>query len=98
MKAIELLRQQAPVAEDAFVSVVVWQVSQPVPPSAHGYKFRLAHVVGGVCVLRYDNERGKGDHRNWGDVETPYAFADRDRLLSDFHADIARWNHEDRDL
>lgn len=98
MKSVELLRQRLPIAEGAFASVAVWRVPQPVPPSTHGFKYRLAYVVNGVCVLRYDNEHGKGDHRHMGDVETPYAFTSLDRLLSDFQADIARWNDENRHL
>jgi hypothetical protein len=31
-------------------------------------------VVDGVCVLRYDNEAGKGDHKHIGTVETAYVF------------------------
>lgn len=98
MKAVELLRQQIPIAEGAFASVVIWQVPRPVPPCTHSFKYRLAYVVNEVCVLRYDNEHGKGDHRHWGDAETPYVFAGLDGLLSDFHADIARWNDENRDF
>ena len=37
-----------------------------------------------VCVLRYDNEVGKGDHIHLGDKEFPYSFVDSDKLVSDF--------------
>jgi hypothetical protein len=37
-------------------------VSSAVPGSAHGL-YSLALVVGGVCVLRYDNGAGKGNLR-----------------------------------
>jgi hypothetical protein len=50
--------------------------------------------VAGQCVLRYDNELGKGDHRYIGSVETPYVFATPDQLMADFNADVARWNDE----
>ena len=36
------------------------------------WRNRLAYVVRGVCVLRYDNEAGKGDHRHFGSGERPY--------------------------
>ena len=58
------------------------------------FKFRLAYIVEGECVIRYDNERGKGDHRHCGADELDYAFSTPDQLMQDFHADIARWNHE----
>ena len=28
-------------------------------------------LVDGECVLRFDNETGKGDHRHFGDKEVP---------------------------
>jgi hypothetical protein len=94
MKAVPLLRRRVVVAPDAFIEAVVWQVPEPVPPSSHGFKYRLAYVVGGRCVLRYDNERGKGDHRHTETAEEDYAFTTPDQLMADFQADIARWNHE----
>ncbi|MFW6175815.1 MAG: toxin-antitoxin system TumE family protein [Acidobacteriota bacterium] len=94
MKAVLLLRRRVVVAADAFVEVVVWRLPEPVPPSTHGLKYRLAYVVKGRCVVRYDNERGKGDHRLYGADEQGYTFSTPDRLMADFQADIARWNHE----
>jgi len=94
MKAVALIRRRIVLAEDAFAEVAIWRVSQPVSPSRHGFKYRLAYVVASQCVLRYDNERGKGDHRHVGTVEAPYVFSTADQLMADFKADIARWNHE----
>lgn len=94
MKAIALIRRRVVLAPDAFVEVAVWRVPQPVPPSAHDFKYRLAYIVAGECVLQYDNERNKGDHRHVGTAETPYAFSNPDQLMADFNADITRWNHE----
>lgn len=94
MKAIPLIRRRVVLAPDAFAEIAVWRVPEPVPPSGHPFKYRLAYVVGGECVLRYDNERGKGDHRHYGDEESDYVFSDPDQLTRDFGADIARWNHE----
>ena len=48
------------------------------------------------CVLRYDNERDKGDHRHFGKRESLYVFSTPDQLMSDFNADIARWHRENR--
>ncbi len=94
MEAVLLLRRRVVVALDAFVEVVIWRVPQPVVPSTHEFKYRLAYVVDGQCVLRYDNERGKGDHRHLGTTEKRYAFSSPEQLMADFEADIARWNHE----
>jgi hypothetical protein len=51
----------------------------------------LALVVAGECVLRYDNETGKGDHRHVGEVETGYAFSSYEKLVADFWADVEAW-------
>ena len=94
MAATALMHRRVVLAPDAFVEVIIWRVPQPVSPSAHLFKYRLVYVVAGECVLRYDNERCKGDHRHVGPVTTPYVFSTPDKLMADFEADIARWNHE----
>lgn len=94
MKAVALVRRRVVVAADAFVEVAIWHVPAPLPPSTHLFKYRLAYVVKERCVLRYDNERAKGDHRHTETTEEPYAFSTPDQLMADFEADVARWNHE----
>jgi hypothetical protein len=94
MKAVALVRRRVVVAADAFVEVVIWQVPEPVPPSTHLFKYSLAYIVEQRCVLRYDNERGKGDHRHTETVEEPYAFSTPDQLMAGFESDVARWNSE----
>lgn len=95
MKAIELFRRRIPYSELAFAELVLWQLPAPLAGSTHSYKYRLAYVVGGTCVLRYDNESGKGDHRHFRDKESRYAFDGVDKLLAAFQRDIERINHED---
>lgn len=94
MKAFPLIRRRVVLAADAFAEVVVWRVQEPVQPSPHTFKYRLAYVVRGECVVRYDNERGKGDHRHVGGREAPYVFTTPDQLMADFEADLTRWNYE----
>jgi hypothetical protein len=94
MQADLLIRRRVVLATDAFAEVVVWRLAMPVPPSGHSFKYRLAYVVAGACVLRYDNERGKGDHRHIDGKEVDYKFSTPDQLMLDFNADIKRWNHE----
>jgi hypothetical protein len=97
VKATELLRTRIIYSEVAFAELVLWQLPKPVPGSTHGFKYRLVYVVRGECVLRYDNEVGKGDHRHIGDKEHAYEFTTLERLVADFQRDIARWNRENRD-
>lgn len=81
----------------AFSEVVVWAVPKPLLGSNHSYKYRLALVVRGVCVLRYDNESGKGDHRHFRSRESPYGFTSLDKLFADFQRDLRKVLDEDRD-
>lgn len=70
------------------VEMVVWQVPKPVQPSEHRFKYRLVFVKNGQRVMGYDNERGKGDHKHLGNVETPYRFVDIETLMADFLRDV----------
>ncbi len=94
MRTVLLLCRRVIVAADAFAEVVIWRVPEPIPPATHEFKYWLAYVVGDQCVLRYDNERGKGDHRHVGAEEEPYSFSSPDQLMADFEADVMKWNHE----
>jgi len=96
MKAVALVRTRLAIAETAFAELVLWQVPRSTAASAHRFKYRLAYVVDGVCVVRYDNEVGKGDHRHFNGKESAYAFKTPDKLIADFQRDIARWNRENR--
>jgi hypothetical protein len=97
MKAVQLIRTRITYSETAFAELVLWRLPKPAAGSAHAFKYRLAYVVRGACVLRYDNEAGKGDHRHFGCNERAYAFTTPDQLIADFQQDIERWNHENRD-
>jgi len=94
MKAVELLRTRIVYTASAFAELVLWRVPKTVAGSRHGRKYRLAYVVDGVCVVRYDNEAGKGDHRHFGEREFAYAFLTPESLMADFRRDMSRWNDE----
>lgn len=76
--------------EDAFTSITVWAVDPFIRGSQHEYKYSLAYVVQGVCVMRYDNEAGKGDHKHIDDAEFPVTFSDVADLLNQFFDDVNR--------
>ena len=96
MKAVLLTQTRVAYTESSFAEIAIWEVPHPLEGSAHSYKYRLAFVVDGVCVLRYDNESGKGDHRHTLDGQARYRFLSLDRLFADFDRDIRRFMHEDR--
>lgn len=86
-----MLNERHVLSEDAFVEMVVWRLALPVAGSHHGFKYRIALVVKGHCVLRYDNEQGKGDHKHMGGYEIPYIFTTPQALLNDFWNDVDNW-------
>ena len=88
MQAELITRFKDLTAEADVIELVVWRLPRPVPPSTHGFKYRAAYVVGGVRVLGYDNERGKGDDRHVGGRELAYTFTSVDQLVEDFIAAV----------
>jgi hypothetical protein len=97
MKPKELLRQRIIYGESRFAERVLWELPKSAKASAHTFKYRLAYVVDRRCVLRYDNEAGRGDHCNVGEKEQAYFFSTPEKLIADFLGDIERWNDENRD-
>jgi len=91
MKATLMLRERVSLDDDSFVELVVWKLPKPLAASAHDFKYRLALVADGVCVMRYDNEAGKGDHKHLGEIEEEYNFAGLEQLQRDFWNDVERW-------
>ncbi len=67
----------------------VVRVPTAVRGSAHSFKLSL--VVEQVCVLRFDNEAGKGDHYHAGGDELPYRFTTVAALLNDFWQQVDQW-------
>jgi hypothetical protein len=91
MKAVPVARTKDVGDDGSIVEVVIWELEQPIPPCQHNYKYRLYFGVPSEDRVRYDNERGKGDHRHVRGVEHAYVFVSLDRLLDDFERDIEHW-------
>ena len=70
--------------------MVVWQLEIPVTGSTHHYKYRLYYGYAGECLVRYDNESGKGDHVHYTSGETSYKFVSLGQLILDFQVDVER--------
>jgi hypothetical protein len=88
MKAELVIRERLIFPDQSLVEMVVWREPTPVSPTKHGFKYRLVYIVNGRCVLGYDNERGKGDHRHFQGTETTYTFASVEQLVADFWSDV----------
>lgn len=91
MKAVLLAHTKDVRTDGSIVEVVVWELSEPLQPSTHTFKYRLYYGTAIESRVRYDNERGKGDHRHIGEKEEDYIFTTIDQLLDDFEREIANW-------
>ena len=97
MKATLLLKERLLFDDESFAELVIWQLPQPAPGSMHRYKYRLALIVRDECVLRYDNEAGKGDHKHTVSQELTYEFGSPDQLVEDFLREARGIHRENRD-
>lgn len=72
------------------IEMVVWEIDSSLEGCSHRFKYRLfcGSLETGASLVRYDNERGKGDHRHADDGEQSYAFTDLERLFADFEKDV----------
>lgn len=94
IKARPLIRQRMDIDDGVFAEYVVWEVPAPVDGCEHSFKYRLALVVDGKCVLRFDNETGKGDHYHIGNEEHDYQFKSVRKLLADFKQKTEAWRRQ----
>ena len=67
--------------DGAIMEMTIWQVSEPVAASTHRLKYSLFYGYPGKRVIGYDNERGKGDHKHFGDEELDYRFTSVEQLV-----------------
>ena len=88
MRVELLFHQRIDYDDGAIVEMVLWRVSAPVQPSTHSLKYSPFYGRPGVREIGYDNERGKGDHRHFQGVETPYTFVGVEQLMADFWSDV----------
>lgn len=93
MKAVLITQFKDIAANGDIIEMVVWHVPTPVPPTTHHYKYRLVYIVDNKRVIGFDNERGKGDHKHWGDTEYPYTFKDIETLIEDFVLEVDKWKN-----
>ena len=91
MKAKLLLSSKRTDEKGNTTEVVLWQLPHPTADRPHGIKYRCYFGdAQGRCLVRYDNETGKGDHKHIGKKERPYKFESVEKLMEDFFKDIER--------
>ena len=76
--------------DGSFLIICVWRVPDPVPPSAHRFKYSFFYGRPGARLVLFDNERGKGDHKHVGEIESAYVFESVEKLTLDFMEEVRR--------
>ncbi len=94
MLARLVIRRRVAFGNRDFAELVVWRVPEPVPPTTHGFKYRLVYIVDGRRVVGCGNERGRGDHRHMEDREEPYHVRDVEQLVADFLEAVTAWRRD----
>jgi hypothetical protein len=75
MKAKPIYREKYIYGDGAIREMVIWQLPEKSADKPSGLTYRLYFGLSdGTCLVRYDNETGKGDHRHFQDGEDPYRF------------------------
>jgi hypothetical protein len=46
------MRERLILSRRAFVEIVIWKLSKPLPENEHLFKYRLAYIANQSCVLR----------------------------------------------
>ena len=89
MKAKLFFEEKSALEDGSILEVVIWELPQKTADRPHGFKYRLYYGDNtGKCLVRYDNETGKGDHKHLGHLEVSYEFVDLEILLHDFYRDV----------
>lgn len=86
----ELIFRDKKVKRGLIIEMVVWELDSALEGCSHRFKYRLfcGSLETGACLVRYDNEREKDDHRRAGDRERSYRFINLERLFADFEKDV----------
>ena len=91
MKARLIYHEKFMYADGAIREMVLWQLPKKTYDRPYRLKYRLYYgLTDGTCIVRYDNESGKGDHKHTKDQEEFYLFKDVETLVEDFLEEIEK--------
>lgn len=90
MKAKLLFKDKYIYKDGAIREMVIWRLPEVDSERPHGLKYTLFYGFPNQCLIRYDNERGKGDHRHYSNSEEAYTFESVTQLMKDFKTDIEK--------
>jgi hypothetical protein len=90
MQARLIVHDKVKEADGSIIEIKIWSVSVS-EEKKHGFRYSLAYIKDGDCLVCYDNHTGKGDHRHYMGREEHYRFTTITKLLEDFYKDIRRF-------
>ncbi|MBW1780944.1 MAG: hypothetical protein JRL30_09420 [Deltaproteobacteria bacterium] len=91
MKARLIYQEKFIYADGAIREMVLWQLPKITSDKPHGLKYRLYYGLDdGTCLVRYDNESGKGDHKHIEGREEAFQFKDVETLVAEFLEEIEK--------
>ncbi len=91
MKAKLIYQEKFIYVDGAIREMVLWQLPRKTSDRPYGLKYRLYYGLDdGTCLVRYDNESGKGDHKHIEGREEPFHFKDAETLVADFLEEIEK--------
>jgi len=97
MAAELIFRDKYLYQDGAIREMIIWKLPSTDTERPHGLKYRLFYGYPGNCLVRYDNEKGKGDHRHYGELEESYQFETVEKLVQDFALDVERLRSDNND-
>jgi hypothetical protein len=78
-------------SDGAIREMILWKLPGRSTAYPQGFKHRLHYgYPDGRTMVRYDNEKSKGDHRHIKTREKPYVFTSVEALVADFLSDIEK--------
>ena len=89
-KATLLFEDRMVYPDGAILEMRIWRLPECDAERLHGLKYSLFYGRNGRRIIGYDNERGKGDHRHYGEREEPYPFTTAQQMVADFLDDVER--------
>ena len=91
MRAKLIYHEKFIYADGAIREMVLWKLPNKTTDRPHGLKYRLYYGLSdGTCIVRYDNESGKGNHRHIKGKKKSYQFKDVERLVANFLEEIEK--------
>ncbi len=83
-----LLIDQRVQCHRGFAHLRVWELTEPLHPSRHHFKYRLAYLEGERVRVLYEVHAGKPDHKQIDGKERPYELENLETLATEFFKDV----------